>query len=260
MEQHITLDNTYMNVIKFGRGSRTLSIIAGVSLSGLEGLGSALEEAYKIFGDEFTVYVFDRKKLLDEGYTMAQMAEDIYRCLKSFGVTSTSVYGTSQGGMIGQLLALSHPELVEKLVLCSTTCKVTPETAAVFAQWRAAAHSGNVQSLNSLFLDYVYSQAFKESIKDSIPVLINQGTAEDCRRFEILLDSMKDFDISTQISKISCPALVIADKNDRVIGSENGQFLSEKLNAQQLLYEKYSHAVYDEAPDLKEKIYNFLKG
>lgn len=74
MELQIESNNTYMNVIKFGTGSRNLTIIAGVSLCGLEGLGNQLENTLNIFSNDFTVYVFDRKKILPYGYTMNEMA------------------------------------------------------------------------------------------------------------------------------------------------------------------------------------------
>lgn len=258
MEQHIELDGTYMNIIKFGKGQKILTIIAGVSLCGLEGLGKQLENALSIFNDDFTILVFDRKKVIPKGYTILQMAEDIFSCLSLMGIEKTSIYGTSQGGMIGQVLAIHHPEFVEKLVLCSTAAKNGNDNKA-FNEWKKASNSGDVVKLNSLFLEYVYSDAFKESIKDSIPALLKQGTPDDLKRFTILIESMEDFDITDQLNKIKCPSLVIVDKQDKVFNYTSGTLIAEKIGSKTIIYDKYSHAVYDEAPDLKEKILEFLK-
>ena len=78
MEQHIELDDTYMNVIKFGSGKKILTVIAGISLCGLEGLGNQIENNFRFLTSDFTVYIFDRKKVLPENYTMTDMAEDIF--------------------------------------------------------------------------------------------------------------------------------------------------------------------------------------
>jgi len=258
MEQHIEFNSTYMNVIKFGSGSKNLAVLSGVSLCGLEGMGEQLESALNIFSTDFTVYVFDRKKVLPQGYTMEQMAEDIYVCLTKIGVTKTSVYGASQGGMFAQILAIKHPELVENLVLCSTTSKITGDSK-VLSDWYNAAESHDVVKLNTLFLDYVYSDAFKESIKDIIPDLIQNGTADDCDRFMILLESMKGFDITDKLNQIKCPVLVMYDKNDKVIPYTAGHTIAQKTGAKEIIYDQYSHAVYDEAPDLKEHIVEFCK-
>ncbi|MCQ2248486.1 MAG: alpha/beta hydrolase [Treponema sp.] len=258
MELHIEFDGTYMNVIKFGKGRRNLAVIAGVSLCGLEGLGNQIEEAYKVFSEDFTVYVFDRRKILEPGYTMDQMAEDIHKCLIQLGVESACVYGVSQGGMLGQLIALNHPKFVEKLVLCSTVSKVEKSNKA-FKEWKEASAAGDVVRLNSLFLKYVYSDAFRESIKESIPALLKQGTSEDCRRFSVLVESMLGFDVTERLTELKCPVLVICDRSDQVFDCAEELKVAEITGAKKFIYDGYGHAVYDEAPDLKEKIAEFCR-
>ena len=258
MELHIELDDTYMNVIKFGVGKKNLTVIAGISLCGLEGSGKQLETALDAFTKDFTVYVFDRKKVIPVGYTMNQMADDIYRCMVQLEITKTSVYGTSQGGMLGILFTLAHPEMVENLVLCSTTAKNVENKA--FTIWKEIAATKDVARLNKSFLEFVYSESFKKSIRDQIPELIRRGTGDDCHHFKILVESMHDFDITARLDEIKCPALVIYDKNDKIFDSSSGIALAERLGCSSIAYDQYSHAVYDEAPDLIEKIAGFCKG
>lgn len=258
LETHIELDGTYLNVIKFGSGEKNLTVIAGVSLCGLEGMGEQLESAFDCWKKDFTVYVFDRKKVLPENYTMNEMAEDIYKCLSRLGIKKTSIYGTSQGGMLGMLLVMHHPELAEKLVLCSTTPRLTSENEA-FSQWKEAARANDIIKLNTLFLDNVYSKAYKESIKEYIPELLKKGTAEDCQRFLTLLKSMDNFDITNQLSKIKCPVLVICDNHDKVFDYKESLNLSELLKCKKIVFDKYSHAVYDEEPEIKNLIADFCK-
>ncbi|MCQ2453097.1 MAG: alpha/beta hydrolase [Clostridia bacterium] len=122
-EIHVPLEDTYLNVIRFGRGKKVLALLSGVSLCGLEGAGAGVAAAYADFAEEYTVYLFDRKKLLPKGYQVADMAEDVYRVLCTFGIQEADVYGVSQGGMMGLSLALAHPGLVRKLALCSTQAR-----------------------------------------------------------------------------------------------------------------------------------------
>lgn len=258
LEIQIQIENTYMNVIKFGTGSRNLVVIAGVSLCGLEGLGEQLEKSLGIFANDFTVYVFDRRKVLPTGYTMNEMSEDIYYCLNRLSVKKTSVYGVSQGGMIAQILSVNHPDLVENLVLCSTSAKIEKDNMA-FTEWKKASQSCNVVQVNQLFINFVYSAAFRKSIEDYIPSLIKKGTFDDCQRFTILIDSMLGFDFTNQLSEIKCPLLVICDKQDKIFDYRDGKYIAEKNGGKLIVYDKYSHAVFDEAQDLKEKIAEFLK-
>lgn len=258
MELQIEIENTCMNIIKFGKGRRNLAVIAGVSLCGMEGLGEQVENSLGFFANDFTVYVFDRKKVLPAGYTMEEMAEDIYFCLKKLSIEKTSVYGVSQGGMIGQILAAGHPDLVENLILCSTSAKVEKDNR-VFTEWKKASQKFDIVQLNELFLDFVYSDAFRESIREHIPSLLHQGTAGDCQRFAILIDSMLGFDFTDRLKKIKCPTLVICDKQDKIFDYRDGTYIADRTGGKVIVYDKYSHAVYDEASDLKEKIAEFLR-
>ena len=261
MEQHIELDDTYMNVIKFGSGKKILTVIAGISLCGLEGLGNQIENNFRFLTSDFTVYIFDRKKVLPENYTMTDMAEDIFLCLNQLGIHKTSLYGISQGGMISMLFAIHHPELVEKLVLCSTSAKVE-NTNKAFSEWKKASDSENITALNQSFLDYVYSDSYKEAIKEFIPQLLEQGTMEDLKRFLILLKSMENFDITNLLNSIKCPTLVICDMNDKIFNYKCSNEIAEKIGFQlckTFLYNQYSHAVYDESPDVLKKVAEFCK-
>lgn len=257
MEKVIKLNDTYMNVITFGKGDKNLVVIAGVSLTGFEGMSEAMERALSVFADDFTVYVFDRKKVLTKGSTIDEMAEDIHTCLTELGVEKTSIYGASQGGMIGQTMAIKYPEMVENLVVCSTICRAK-DNCKVADLWIDVAKEHDVEKVNTLFLEYVYSDAFIESIKDRIPELIKNGTASDCDRLEVELEAIKTFDIFDSLDMIKCPVLVICDKNDKVFDYKNSVEIADKLNCDICIYDKYSHAVYDEAPDIKERIVDFI--
>lgn len=136
-ETRLPMDDTYMNVISFGRGSKAFVLLSGVSLCGIEGAGQGVAAAYADYADEYTVYLFDRKKVLPQGYEVTDMAEDVYRALCMLGISQADVYGVSQGGMMALCLALSHPDLVRKMALCSSQARAghtMKETAAVWQQ------------------------------------------------------------------------------------------------------------------------------
>lgn len=150
-EIKLTLDDTYMNVIHFGSGSETVIIISGVSLTGLEGQGEAVAEAYQLFSAQYSVYLFERKKTLKEGYHVEDMAEDVSRAMELLHLDSAYVYGVSQGGMIAQVLAIRHPEKVKKLVLCSTMSRPTKTMERVAKTWLELAGKQDVVALNRNF-------------------------------------------------------------------------------------------------------------
>lgn len=258
-EIKLDLDDSYINVIHFGDGNKTVVIISGVSLTGLEGQGEAVAEAYQLFAKEYSVYLFERKKVLREGYTVDDMAEDISEAMDLLHIESAYIYGVSQGGMIAQVLAVRHSEKVKKLVLCSTMSRLTETMKMVAENWLDLAGRQDIVALNRNFFHVVYSPAFLESVKELLPFLEKVGSAEDCARFYILVNAILKFDIYEQLEQIKCPVLVIGDKNDRTIGIEGSYEIIDKLGCKNYIYNQYGHAVYDEAPDIKEKIIDFFE-
>ncbi len=57
----------------------------------------------------------------DGPYSMQQYADDAARLIKHIGWERCHVVGLSFGGMVAQELALRHPHLVDRLVLCCTS-------------------------------------------------------------------------------------------------------------------------------------------
>jgi pimeloyl-ACP methyl ester carboxylesterase len=63
-----------------------------------------------------------RRRVGSEQYTLSDMAEDTAELLRRVEIAPAHVVGASMGGMIGQMLAAEHPELVRSLTsIMSTT-------------------------------------------------------------------------------------------------------------------------------------------
>ncbi|NNM43805.1 MAG: alpha/beta hydrolase [Chlamydiae bacterium] len=52
--------------------------------------------------------------------TMPQMADDVAGLIQALGLKKVHVLGWSMGSRIAQRLAIQHPQLIDKLVLCAT--------------------------------------------------------------------------------------------------------------------------------------------
>ena len=56
-------------------------------------------------------------------YSLTQLADDARGLLKALGIARTHWVGLSMGGMIGQTLALSTPEILQSVSLCDTSSR-----------------------------------------------------------------------------------------------------------------------------------------
>lgn len=113
--------------------------------------------------------------------------------------------------------------------------------------------------LNRFFAERVYSAAYRSQYSDAFRAMEHQGNAADCARFAILARACATFDVYDRLQQIHCPMLLLADVNDQVIDAASSREIAEKLNCPLRLYQDYSHAVFDEAPDVKQHVLDFMR-
>lgn len=256
----VNAENVEMDFLRFGHGKRAFVILPGLSVHSVTGAAEAVEAAFRDFTEEWTVYLFDRAKTLREGCTVRSMAEDTAKAMRALGITQADVFGASQGGMIAQYLAIDAPELVHRMILGSTQPGMNPVFEAVVDRWLALAEARDEAGLLAFFVDTVYSAATLKAYRD-VMIAANAGiTEEEYRRFLILTQSFRTFDCSGELSAIQCPVLVLGSEGDRVMSAAGSVRIAEALGCEMYLYPAdYGHAVYDEAPDYRQRCLDFLR-
>ncbi|MCQ2478067.1 MAG: alpha/beta hydrolase [Clostridia bacterium] len=247
-----------MNYIKFGSGKKILVMLPGMSVSYVTESESAIKSAYSDFCEDFTVYLFDRTSNMPSYYKIKDMATDTAEAMKTLSLKNAYLFGVSQGGMIAQVLAAYYPELVKKAVLGSTLSKQNEISADTFNTWIKLAKSGNRADLNNDCAKRVYSKEYYNKYKSIFELTADPGTDEQIKRYEILSKASLEFDFYGELDKIKCPVLVIGSYLDRVLSGIGSIEIAQKLSCEIFMYDGYSHAVYDEAPDYKEKVYDFF--
>lgn len=251
-----------MDYLTFGHGSRILVILPGISVQSVLGTPHAIVRAYRLLADDFTIYLFDRRKDMPQDYSISSMASDTAAAMQEIGIGSASIFGVSQGGMIAMQIAADHPELVTKLVLGSTSAYVGEEQCTIIDGWIAPAKEGDAAALYLAFCRAIYPEKIFEGYRRILAEASAAVTAEDLERFIIACRAAKSFDIRSRLSAIACPVLVTGDTDDRIFGAEEAHAIIDGLSplAESSLYisEGYGHAAYDTAPDYKERMLGFL--
>ena len=252
-----------MEYFKFGHGSQTLVILPGLSVQSVMGSADAVAEAYKLLTEDFTIYLFDRRKELPEQYSVHDMARDTVEAIHALGLENIAILGASQGGVLAMYIAADEPELVKKLVLASTTAIVTEEQTGPFAKWIELAKAGDRQGLYLSFGEAIYPENIFEQFKGVFAEAAETVTDAELERFVILAEAMRGRNMTAELEKITCPALVIGSYDDKVLGGDSSRIISEHLNvpgSELYMYDGFGHAAYDTAPDFKERMLKFLKG
>ncbi len=258
----VTKDGIEMEYCKFGKGSRIFVILPGLSIQSVMGAKDSIETAFGVMNEDFTTYVFDRRKNIPDDYSIYDIAEDTVTVMKELGLKDVYLFGASQGGMIAMVIAIRYPKLVKKAVLGSTSPHVKPEQREVIDRWIDLAAKKDREGLCREYGKEIYPPAAYEQFKGYFSDLAKKVTDEELERFLILAKSIIGFDVSDELSKIECPVLAVGAYEDPVLDDDATMEIAVNLDYRPdfelYMYVGYGHAAFDTAPDYRKRVHDFL--
>ena len=167
-------------------------------------------------------------------YSMADYADDAAALIHSMGWASCHVLGTSFGGMVALNLAVRHPEVVDRLVLCCTSpggdspsyplhelAAMEPDEAFATRmrltdrRWDPDADA----PIPGLGAYYAQMVAASTAVPDSDQLV-------GLRR---QLAARAGHDVVSDLSSIAQPTLVCAGRYDGIAPVENSELLAERI-------------------------------
>ena len=246
----------------FGSGRKTLVVLPGLSdgLATVKGKAFLLSGSYKKFLQDYTVYMFSRKNEMPEGYSISDMAEDQASVLKNLGISEACVLGVSEGGMIAQAMAAKHPETVEKLILAVTAPNANETVTEAVTGWIELAKHGDHTALMIDTAEKMYSEKYLRKNRKLFPLFAKFTKPKSYDRFLKNACAILNFDMRNDLSKISCPTLIIAGSDDHTVGNEAAYELNRGIAGSELfVYEGLGHGAFEEAKDFYDRILSFCE-
>ena len=258
----VTIHDTEMYYISFGRGAGRLVVLPGLSdgLATVKGKAMLLAGPYKCFLDKYTVYMFSRKNSMPEGYSIREMAADQVDAMKKLGIDRASVLGVSQGGMIAQYVAIDHPEAVDRLILAVTTPYANNVVRNAVGGWIEMVKREDHVTLMCDTAEKMYSDAYLAKNRKLFPLIARLTRPKSYERFLRNANAILAFDAREDLSRIVCPTLILAGSDDRTVGNDAPRELSQGIKGSELyVYEGLGHGAFEEARDFYDRIYDFLE-
>ena len=185
-ELKLTANGMQFDYIRFGSGKKPLIMIQGLNTRGIKGAALSLAYMYRIFAKEYTVYLFDRRPVVSDGITVRDMAADIASAMDALGLRNADVFGTSQGGMIAQYLAIDRPDLVRRLVLAVTLSRNNDTVKQVVGDWIEMAERGDMKRFVLDMAEKMYSETYVKKYRLLMPLLTILQKPKDVHRFVIV--------------------------------------------------------------------------
>lgn len=238
-----------MDVVAFGKGTRVLVLIPGLSdgLATVKGKMGALKYTYRIFSNDFRVLVISRPQKLMDGYAIQDMASDYYELLKFIGCTQVSVWGVSMGGMIAQWMAINNPEFIKSMCLDVTTARASRELKNVLDTWMELAKNGKHKELTRDTLEKTYTQKTMNRYRLVLPLIDWMTRVKSYDRFILQAQACKNHDALPGLKQLNIPCLVTGGDNDAILGPGAVEELSQAIkNCLVNIYRGYGHGSFDE--------------
>jgi len=147
-------------------------------------------------------------------YHLEQLAEDAYQLLRELGVGRTHFIGLSMGGMIGQLLALTHPEMVRSLVLCDTSSRVPAEAWPAWDERIRTVETRGMEPLVEATIGRWFTPGFLQAhpeVVEPVRAMI-RGTAP--QGYAGCGQAIKRLELTDRLEGIRVPTLVLVGADD----------------------------------------------
>jgi pimeloyl-ACP methyl ester carboxylesterase len=168
---------------------------------------------------ERQVWWVNRRQGLPEGTTVADLADDYATMLREWQAAPIDVVGISTGGEVALQLAADHPELVRRLVLVASACRLGPHGHQVERQAAEALERGDRRGAAALLSRMLPSGRFASAVAGGLAWLLPGGVVG--RDHHDVLATMRAelaFDLSERLHEITAPTLVVGGSGDANYG------------------------------------------
>ena len=195
---------------------------------------------------------------MPEGYSIENMADDQVMAMKKLGIERACVLGVSQGGMIAQCIAIRHPEVVDRLILAVTAPYANAVATDAVSTWIDMAKRGDHTALMVDTAERMYSDRYLKKNRRLFHLLAAFTKPSSYDRFLKNPNAILRSDARNELSKISCPTLILAGSDDKTVGNDAPEELKNGILGSELfVYEGLGHGAFEEAKDFYDRVLVF---
>lgn len=168
-------------------------------------------------------------------YSLDDLAEDAHTLLTALGVERTHFVGLSMGGIIGQTLALTYPEMLRSLVLCDTTGVMPWETWPLWDERVETARTKGMEPHVEPTLERWFTQQFIDAhppVIDAVREMIRSTPVEG---YAGCILAIRELDLFERLPAIRLPTLVLVGDEDQGAPPEAARAIQERIPGAELV-------------------------
>ncbi|MGC9197010.1 MAG: alpha/beta fold hydrolase [Syntrophobacteraceae bacterium] len=162
-------------------------------------------------------------------YSIEMLAADLIGLLDYLGIERTHFAGISMGAMIGQVFGCRYPDRLDRLVLCSSTCRSDPEVAPMWEERIRVAQTKGIEALAPEILKRWLSDHFRRDQPELTEKIREMILATSVTGYAGCSEAIRSFDICDELHNVQAPTLVIAGRMDESTPVSAAMAIQERI-------------------------------
>src|SRR5690606_6885498 len=187
-------------------------------------------------------------------YTMEELADDAARLVRELDCGPVVWIGLSMGGMVGQELAIRHPELVSALVVANSTSAYPDEVRAAWQQRIETVSAQGIEAIADAVMERYFHGGFREEHSAAVAAFRKRLVTTDPTGYMGCCNAVGTVDTTSRLPQVKAPALIIAGRLDQGAPVSMSETMAKQIpGAELVVLENASHLAVAEQPKAFEQ-------
>jgi 3-oxoadipate enol-lactonase len=168
-------------------------------------------------------------------YSLEELTEDVRALLQALGIARTHFIGLSMGGMIGQIMALKYPHMLQSVVLCDTMSRVPTEAKPTWEERMHTAETRGMEPLVEPTIARWFTAPFRDQRPDVIDKVRTMIRTTPPRGYSGCCHAIAALNLTDQLPAIMLPTLIIVGEDDPGTPVAASRVIQEQIKGSELV-------------------------
>ena len=197
----------------------------------------------------------------DQSYSIEDLSKYLKASLKDLGIEDADFLGLSIGGMILQDFAAKNPDIINKLILVSTTNKYSQEWQANWTQRAAKAREGGLQDMIDQFLDAFFTKDYLEANNQVIDYCRATISKMNGESYAKACEALSACNLEDSTSLIKSETLILCGDQDNILFRDAAYWFERNIQNSKVkwLTDAKHLSVLEQQEKFLNEVISFLK-